>query len=81
MTEKTVRVANSLDTRNAALFVQAVGKYQSSVKLHSDNKTINAKSIMGVIAMSLMEGDEVTVTAEGGDEALALEALCKFLAG
>ncbi|MCL2351188.1 MAG: HPr family phosphocarrier protein [Firmicutes bacterium] len=81
MTQKTVRVGGGLEARNAALFVQAAGKFQSSVKLQVDNKTISAKSIMGVISLEIPEGSSLTIIADGKDEEQAAAALGRILEG
>jgi len=79
MTQKTVRVGSGLEARNAALFVQAAGKYRSNVKLQINDKTISAKSIMGVISLEIEEGKDVAIIADGPDERDALTALGRIL--
>ena len=41
---------------------------------------VNCKSIMGVVSMSIREGEMVTITATGRDETEAVDALMKMLA-
>ena len=43
-------------------------------------KRINAKSIMGTISLAIKEDDNITVVAEGVDEAKAVEEIVKILA-
>ena len=79
MTQKTVCAGSGLETRNAAQFVQAAGKYRSSVKLQIGGKTISAKSIMGLISLEIAEVSEVAIIADGPDETQAVAALGKLL--
>lgn len=80
MSEKTVTVAKSFDARQVAFFVQTASKFESKVMITIDNKTVNAKSIMGVISLGISRGQEVKVVAEGNDEAAAAEEICTVLA-
>lgn len=80
MSEKTITVAKSFDARQVAFFVQTASKFESKVMITIDNKTVNAKSIMGVISLGISQGQEVKVVAEGNDEAAAAEEICTVLA-
>lgn len=53
MAEKKVIVNSSLDARQAAFFVQTASKYDCKIQVMIDDKKINAKSIMGTIALGL----------------------------
>lgn len=64
-----------LHARPASLFVKEALKYLSDVKLVKDSKEYNAKSIMAVLSMGAMEGDELTIIADGNDEREAVESL------
>ena len=46
-----------------------------------ENKRVNAKSIMGVMSLGLLNGDSITIETNGEDEVGALEEIEKFLAG
>ena len=47
--------------------------------LRSNNRRINAKSIMGIMAFNPSKGMTVNIVAEGSDEEEALVAMEKFL--
>ncbi len=79
MTQKTVTIKTSLDARQAAFFVQKAGQYQSDIRLTLDEKKVNAKSIMGTIALGMKSGQTVLITAEGSDEEVAVNALAEVL--
>lgn len=44
-----------------------------------DNKRVNVKSIMGMMSMALLNGEEVVIDAEGEDEEVAAAAIEEFL--
>ncbi|MDR2649584.1 MAG: HPr family phosphocarrier protein [Clostridiales bacterium] len=79
MIERTIQVLASLEARPAALFVQTASKFVSSIHLRIDNRTINAKSIMGVISLGVLDGQNVTIITEGQDEEHAADELERFL--
>ena len=79
MTEQVVSVLTSLESRPAALFVQTASKFSSDIHVRIDSKTVNAKSIMGIISLGIMDGQDVTLAAEGEDEKQAVSELKKLL--
>ena len=79
MIERNIQVLAGLEARPAALFVQTASQFVSSIYLRMDSKTINAKSIMGVISLGVLDGQSVTIIAEGQDEEQAVNKLEKFL--
>lgn len=78
---RTVTVASSsgLHARPAKLFVEAVQGTGSQVTLAKGEKSVNAASILTVLSLGVEKGDEVTLTAEGGEEEQALDTLEHFL--
>ena len=63
MTQKSITIKASLDARQAAYFVQTAGKFESEIQVSVDEKRINAKSIMGTIALNMQEGQTALRTA------------------
>ena len=53
-----VRQEKGLDGRPIALLVQEASQYASKVYIKVEDKSINAKSIMGMMSLSLSEGEE-----------------------
>jgi len=74
----TVGLEAGLEARPIALLVQNASQFASSVYLVMGEKRINAKSIMGVMSLALMNGTEVVIDAEGPDEAEAIASLEAF---
>ena len=77
----TVRHEQGLEARPIAFLVQEASQYSSQIHLLVGTKKINAKSIMGMMSLSLMDGDLVTVVADGKDEKEAADGIEKFLEG
>ena len=70
-----------MEARPVAMLVQVASQYESSIYLESDDKKVNAKSIMGMMSLGLASGETVVVTADGPDEEKAIENIEKFLSG
>ncbi len=71
-----------LHARPAALFVKLASKFSSDIKIcnvSTSGKWTNAKSILGLLACGVKQGDRVELKAEGSDEAIAVEALEKLV--
>lgn len=83
MTTKTVTInlENGLEARPIAMLVQVASQHDSTVYLESDGKKVNAKSIMGMMSLSLVNSEQVTVIADGSDEEAAVASIEKFLSG
>ena len=79
MIEKSVNVKLQEGMEAAALLVQTACQYKSNIQIFVDEKTVNAKSIMGVMMLSMVEDEEVIVRAEGEDEAEAMEGVTAVL--
>lgn len=62
-----------------AELVQMACRFDSEIILESDNRKINAKSIMGIMAFNPSEGMKVEIVTKGEDEQEALNAIEKFL--
>ena len=81
MLERTVKVdmTEGTEERPVAVLVQIASQYESQIHLVSDDKKINAKSIMGMMSMGFTEGQEITVIADGKDEAAAVKEISEYL--
>jgi len=77
----TVQLRGGLDARPIAMLVQVASRFESSVYIETQNKRVNAKSIMGMMSLGMAEGEQLTVIAEGADEENALEAIDNYLSG
>lgn len=65
MVEVTIKSKNGLHARPASLVVNTATKYDGEVFLVTEKGKINAKSIMNIMGMGLMQGDKVKIEAVG----------------
>jgi phosphocarrier protein HPr len=70
MQQKKIKIANKLGlhARAAAKLVSLTSKYSSKVELLYKNKSVNGKSIMGLMMLAASEGSELEIIVEGSDE-------------
>ena len=62
-----------------ALFVQEANRFHADIFIEKDGKTVNAKSIMGIMSLAIGTGSMITITTEGSDAEEALEALVAYV--
>lgn len=73
--EIVVRCESGLHNRQATYFVQKANEFDSSIWLESDNRKMNAKSLLGIMSLGIVTGATVTLTAAGPDAEAAVNAL------
>lgn len=74
-----INIPKDLEARPIALLVQVASQFESSIYLEYENKRVNAKSIMGMMTISLNIGEEVTVSVTGNDEIDAMNNIERYL--
>lgn len=74
-----VQMQTDLEARPIANLVQISNKYSSQIYLEIEEKRVNAKSIMGMMSLAVMNGETVVLDVEGEDEEEAIVALENFL--
>lgn len=74
-----VGLKSGLEARPAALFVQIASKYESHISILLTDKQVNAKSIMGMMSLGAIKGQEITLLVDGEDEEEAMKALINFM--
>lgn len=75
----TIQLSEGLDARPIALLVQEASQYSSTVYIEVDSKQVNAKSIMGMMSLRLVPGEQISIIANGTDEAEAAKGIENFL--
>ena len=78
-TNVVVGISIGLHARAATAFVQCASQFKSSVWAEHQGVRASAKSLLGVLALGVEQGSEITLTASGTDEDAALEALCQMV--
>ena len=81
MVKKTVTVQREegLEARLIAMLVQKASQFSSKVHIEVGTKSINAKSIMGMMSLNVGNGDQVVVVTEGADETAAADEIALYL--
>jgi catabolite repression HPr-like protein len=81
MVKKTVTVRREagLEARPIAVLVQKASQYSSKVFIEVGTKSVNAKSIMGMMSLRVVNGDQVVVVTEGTDEEAAANDIELYL--
>ncbi|AQU79586.1 MULTISPECIES: phosphocarrier protein HPr [Planococcus] len=68
-----------IHARPATILVNVANKFEADVKLVYNQKTVNLKSILGVMSLGIAFGSEFDIKADGSDEQKALNELEKTL--
>ena len=77
--EVMVRCESGLHNRQATYFVQKANEFESSIWVESDNRKMNAKSLLGIMSLGIITGATVTLSAMGSDAETAVNALEELL--
>ncbi len=83
MVEKKVLVNSStgLHARPASMLCSLAQQYASKVLILYQDKVIDAKSILGVMAAGITKSTEITIRCDGADEEIALKAITELIEG
>lgn len=68
-----------IHARPAGMLVKEAGKFQADIKVIKGEKSADAKRLFGIMGLAAKKGEELTITAEGADEAEAITAMEAFL--
>lgn len=71
----TITAETGIHARPATILVQTASKFTSDITLTYNGKSVNLKSIMGVMSLGVGQNAEVTISAEGDDEKEAMAAI------
>lgn len=81
MVTKKIQVVNpsGLHLRPAGMLCQTAMKFKSKIDILFEDKKINAKSVLNVMASGVKCGSDIEICCEGEDEKEALEAVCRLI--
>ncbi len=68
-----------LHARPATVAVNAASKFKSEIKLTYKGRSVNMKSIMGVMSLGIPTQSEITISAEGEDAEAAVATIEEVL--
>ena len=71
--------ASGLHARPATFFIQKANSYKSTILVEKDDRKVNAKSLLGVLSLGIAQGANVTLIADGSDEAAAIDGLVDLI--
>ena len=82
MADRELEIINKLGlhARAAAKLVQTASRFDCAIELARNDRTVNAKSIMGVMMLAAAKGTTVTLRAKGPDATAAADAICELVA-
>lgn len=80
--QKQLNIINKLGlhARAAAKLVTLASSFQAEITLEKDGRSVNGKSIMGVLMLAAAQGSQVTARADGRDAEEALKELEELFA-
>ena len=81
MISRSVTIKNSvgLHARPATFFIQKANSFKSSIWVEKEDCRVNAKSLLGVLSLGIVEGTTITLIADGSDEASAIDGLVALI--
>lgn len=75
----TINAGEGNEVSPVAKLVQIACQFESVIYLENGSRKVNAKSIMGMMALTLNKGMEITIYADGRDENTAIEEMESYL--
>jgi phosphocarrier protein HPr len=81
--EAVVQLPDDVDlhARPAAQFVRTAMRYPAAITLYAGERHADAKSLLAVLGLGARRGTQLRLRAEGGEAALALDALVACVSG
>ena len=83
MISRNIVITNTsgLHARPATFFVQKANSYKCSIWVEKEDCRVNAKSLLGVLSLGIVQGVTITIIADGNDEADAVDGLAELIDG
>ncbi|MBM7661993.1 phosphocarrier protein [Bacillus mesophilus] len=81
MAEKTFKITaeSGVHARPATVLVQTAGQFNSEITVEYNERSVNLKSIMGVMSLGIPSGSQITISANGDDAEGAIDALTETI--
>ena len=77
--EITVTNEVGLHAKPATYFIQKANEFQSGIWVEKDERRVNAKSLLGILSLVIVQGTNVTLIAVGSDEETAVKTLAELV--
>jgi phosphotransferase system HPr (HPr) family protein len=75
----TVQLAQGLHARPATEFVKTASSFPCKVRIEKNGKSVDGKSILGIMSLAVANGQEVVLETDGPQEEEAIEVLARLL--
>lgn len=75
----TIEIQQGMETSPVAKCVQVASQFESKIYFEYETKKVNAKSIMGMMALGIIPGRTIKVSADGSDETQAIDSITEYL--
>lgn len=81
MLEQEIIICNKLGlhARAAAKFVGLASQFESHIEVSRDGRTVNGKSIMGVMMLAASQGTPIMLKVDGADAEAAMQQLTQLI--
>jgi len=78
---KTATISNpvGLHARPATFLIQKANTFSAGIWLEKDERRVNAKSLLGVLSLSVVQNETVKIISDGEDEVDAVETIYKLI--
>ncbi len=76
---ESITLSGDLHARPAGALAVAAGRFASAVSVTAGARTVDARSVLGVMGLGATIGQQVTVSADGPDAEEAVAALITIL--
>jgi phosphocarrier protein HPr len=76
---ESITLSGDLHARPAGAVAVAAGRFAAAVSVTAGARTVDAKSVLGIMGLGATSGQQVTVSADGPDAAEAVAALITIL--
>ena len=77
--EITVTNEVGLHAKPATYFIQKANEFQSGIWVEKDERRVNAKSLLGILSLGIVQGTKITLIADGSDEEAAVNTLAELV--
>ena len=76
----TIKDEIGIHARPAGMLAKEAKKFASKIEIEKDGKSADVRRMMSVMGLGVKCGEDITIKAEGDDEAQAIEAMKTFFA-
>lgn len=81
MVQQTITITNEsgMNARLSSWVIKATNRFKSEITFEGNGKKADGKDLLKFVRLGIRHGDELLVSADGPDEAEAIEAICTVI--